>query len=343
MSELPTTYTGPGLFDIQVNGYAGHDFNDDPAGWDAGSFAEPAEAMRRRGVAAALPTFITDAPDRMEARCRRFAEIVATDADLAAFYPGLHIEGPFISPETGPRGAHPRAYCTTPAEMPDLMDRLRAASSDRLAIVTIAPELPGSVELIRRLAGDGLCVALGHHQGTPEQIRQAVDAGARLATHLGNGSHQQLPRLDNYLQTQLAEDRLMASFIADGHHMPLTTLQNFLRAKTFERSILITDAMLAAELAPGEYPFGGRITVVREDGRVFRRGEDNLAGSSATLDACVLNACCGAGVSFEQAWAMASTNPCRLLGLPPRAEVTVTLSDDGFRAERRRGADRRHG
>jgi N-acetylglucosamine-6-phosphate deacetylase len=333
MSDIPGSYTGPGLVDIQVNGYAGVDFNGDPAWWSGELFAGAVAAMAARGVAAALPTLITDDSPRMLERARRYAEIVGADAALAEALPLLHVEGPFISPVDGPRGAHPKGHCKLPAGMPDFIDRLRDAAGGRVGVVTLAPELPGAIELIERLASAGICPAIGHTQACSETLNAAVAAGARLSTHLGNGSHQELPRLDNYVQTQLADDRLRASFIADGHHMPFGTLKNFIRAKTPARGILVTDAISAAEMAPGEYALGGGKVVVRADGRCTVPGADHLAGSTLTLDRAVLNVAGHCGVGFAEAWRMASVAPAELVGLKP-PEVTVDVSEGRFIARR---------
>ncbi len=197
-------------------------------------------------------------------------------------------------------------------------------------MLTLAPELPGASDLITQAVSRGIVVALGHTGAGNETLDRAVRTGARLSTHLGNGSHPTLPRLDNYVQAQLADDRLMASFIADGHHIPFPTLKNFIRAKTPERSILVTDAIIAAEIGPGCYPFLSGEVLVSEELRVSKPGQSNLAGSALTLDRAVLNVVCHSGVSFEQAWAMASTLPATLLDLRGLPEVQVRVGVDGF-------------
>jgi len=330
MSGLPSSHTGPGLVDIQVNGYAGLDFNGEPDEWSGAELRRIRDMMARRGVCAALPTLITDRPDAMIARAQRYAELAAEDAELARFFPALHVEGPFVSPATGPRGAHPREHCKQPAELPDFFDRIRRAAAGRIAIFTLAPELPGAIDLIGRLSAAGVCPAIGHTQASKDVLAEAVAAGARLATHLGNGTHQTLPRLDNYVQAQLADDRLSASFIPDGHHMPFGTLKNFIRAKTPARSVIITDAIAAAELPAGEYRLGRRAVVVRPDGHCSKPGEDNLAGSVLTLDRAVINVFGHCGVGFEQAWAMASSHPAALAGMATPPQVTVRISEAGF-------------
>lgn len=326
----PSTYTGPGLVDLQVNGYAGFDFNSDPATWTAPAWRAAAGAMRLRGVVAALPTFITDHPDRLLLRAAAYAGLLETDPELAAFFPALHIEGPFISPEDGPRGAHNRAFCTTPNQAPDLLDRLQDQSGGRVKLLTLAPEVDGALPLIERATAAGVVVALGHTAAGSSVLAAAVDAGARLSTHLGNGSHQMLPRLDNYVQRQLADDRLLASFIADGHHIPFPTLQNFIRAKGPSRSILVTDAIAAADCGPGTYLLGGEEVEVTPDLRCAKPGQPNLSGSALTLDRAVLHVHRHCGVPFDEAWAMASSRPAALVGLGEPVAVTVRVRGESL-------------
>ena len=320
----------PGLVDLQLNGYAGFDFNGPAAAWTPEAMHQVRNSLRSRGVVQALPTVITDDAGRMLERARAYAACIKGDEELAAAFPGLHIEGPFISSEAGPRGAHPEKYCRTPALMPDLLQRLQDASEGRVLLFTLAPELEGALGFIDEWAGK-TCIALGHTAADSEILQAAVDAGARMATHLGNGSHQALPRHDNYIQHQLADDRLFASFIADGHHLPFPVLKNFLRAKTFEKSILVTDAISAAGVGPGRYPLGGEEVTVSDTLRCQIPGQPNLAGSALTLDRAVLNVSRYCGVSFGDAWAMASTRPAELVGLPYPEAVALEIHEDGFR------------
>ncbi len=331
--NLPETFTGPGLVDLQLNGYGGVDFNSDPGGWTAEQFHHARKLMKKRGTAVALITFITDDVQATLARARKYNELISSDAELASCYPGLHIEGPFISPVEGARGAHPKDFCKLPEALPDLIDQINQASGGRVKVLTLAPELPGAMKLIKRSADAGIVVAIGHTAAGDETITEAVDAGAKFSTHLGNGSQQMIPRLRNYIFAQLAEDRLAATFIADTHHVPMTTLKCFIRAKTPDKCVLVTDAMAAADMGPGEYQFGGEKAIVQENGYVSKPGEDNLAGSAITLDRCVINVFKYCDVSFETAWAMASTQPAKLAGLEVPKDVTVSISDDGFSAE----------
>ena len=186
------------------------------------------------------------------------------------------------------------------------------------------------MDLLEKASAREICTAIGHTRATVRIIRDAVKAGARMSTHLGNGSDLELPRLDNYMQAQLAEDSLYASFIADGHHIPFYTLKNFIRAKTQERTVLVTDAMEAADVGPGYFKLGNEPVVVTEDLKVYKPGQFHLAGSALTLDKAVIHVSEKCGVPFEEAWGMASTLPASLAGLPAPGTVRVEITEDGF-------------
>ncbi len=331
---IPARFTGPGLVDLQLNGYACFDFNSLPWEWREEDFHRVGEALAKRGVAAALPTFITDAPERMIARVKAWRSFVEEDPLLARTFPLVHLEGPFLSPEDGPRGAHPREFCRTPADLPDFLDRALEASGGRIGILTLAPELPGALDLAERAAREGITVALGHTAASRDVIRAAVEAGAKLSTHLGNGAHPLLPKLDNYIQAQLAEDGLWAGFIADGRHVPFYTLKNFLRAKPEGKAVLVTDATAAADCPGGKAELRGEELLVSPDLRVTRKGKPGLAGSALTLDRAVLNTAAHCGVTFRDAWNMASLVPASLVGLAEiLPSVSVRVGPGGFEAE----------
>ena len=329
-NSLPETFTGPGLFDIQINGFAGFDFNSPPDSWSVDALMRLRNALARRGILKALPTFITGDPEITIRRAAAYAEVLESEPELERAFPGLHIEGPFISPEDGPRGAHPKEYCTTPKELPDFLDRVNDACRGRLLILTLAPELPGAMKLIATASRMGILIAIGHTSASDEIVHGAVESGARLSTHLGNGAHNTLPKSRNYIQTQLAEDELFASFIADGHHLPFGTLKNFIRAKTHERSILVSDAISAAGMGPGVYSLGGEEVRVTEDLRASKPGQSNLSGSALPLDRAVVNVALHCGVPFETAWRMASAVPAELLGIALPAETTVRVGYEGL-------------
>lgn len=312
---------GPGLVDLQVNGFAGVDFNNPAVAPD--DIRRAAAAMERHGVTVFLPTLITSSLADFAA-CAR--------AVLAAAHPavaGIHMEGPYISPLDGPRGAHRREW-TAPPSLDDVRRRQDAAEG-RIRIVTLAPELPGALPLIEALAGMGVRVAIGHSAATADQVRAAVAAGATLSTHLGNGVASNLPRHPNLIWAQLAADELTAGLIVDGHHLPADTVKVMVRAKTPERAVLVTDATAAAGCPPGVYTIGGQTVELDANGRVTLAGGACLAGSALTLDRAVANVIRFAGVSIEEAMAMASTRAAAAAGIAPRGQITADWDPATFR------------
>jgi N-acetylglucosamine-6-phosphate deacetylase len=298
-----------GLFDLQVNGFAGIDFNSEAIGPDDVDHA--LEAMLATGVTNCLPTVIT-ASDRVLAE--RFAALdkaVAQSELGPVMVPGYHLEGPFLNPADGYAGCHPASAMTTPNLA--LIDHLSRELSRPILLVTVAPELPGSQPFIRALAAAGRVVAIGHSAADAAVVADAARAGASLSTHLGNGLPQVLHKLDNPIFAQLAEDRLWASFIADGIHLPLGALKTMIRSKGMDRSILVTDAVSAAATKPGLYPFAGMSVEHAADGSVRMPGSRYLAGSALTLDGAVRNLVDWQLVTPCQALAMASRNPHDLM------------------------------
>ncbi|MBD3174837.1 MAG: N-acetylglucosamine-6-phosphate deacetylase [Armatimonadia bacterium] len=306
--DLP--WLAPGLVDIQINGSAGHDLNGpDPSPETAAALADH---LRATGVTRFCPTIVTDAFDAMEARLRAIARACESDRQVDDAVLCIHLEGPFISPEDGPRGAHPASH-VQPASLA-VFDQLNAAAGERIGIVTLAPEVPGAMDLIAELSARGIVVALGHTGATRSQVREATLMGATLSTHLGNGAHAELPRHDNYLWEQLAADELWASFIPDGHHLPGSVLKAMIRAKGLTRSILVSDAIFAAGMEPGRYAFAGQEIDLLESGRVNLAGTPYLAGSGLSLPDGVARCHGLTGLPLVDCWAMASLNPLRLLG-----------------------------
>jgi N-acetylglucosamine-6-phosphate deacetylase len=228
--------------------------------------------------------------------------------------PGFHLEGPYISPEDGPRGAHAREHVRDPDS--DEFQRLQDVAGGGIRLITLAPERPGSLKLIETVTRAGVTVAIGHTAATPAQIRNAVAAGARLSTHLGNGSHAVLPRHDNYVWEQLAADDLWASFIPDGHHLPASVVKTIVRVKSPRRAIITCDASSLAGLPPGRYREWGAEFEVQRGGKVVVPDTPFLAGSGVFTDDCVAKTIHMADVSLKDAIDMASARPRELLRLP---------------------------
>jgi N-acetylglucosamine-6-phosphate deacetylase len=294
----------PGLFDLQVNGFAGVDFNSREV--TAEGVSESLERMRSTGVTRCLPTLITSSFEDFAASAR---VLMGVDDPAIA---GLHMEGPYISPADGARGAHPREH-VRPASIEDF-ERRQEACRGRIRLVTLAPEVPGAIELIEHLVNSGVRVAIGHTAADPPDIAAAIGAGATLATHLGNGCAQMLPRHPNPIWELLAADEVLISLIADGQHLPGSTVKAMVRANGEARTILVTDAIAAAGCAPGRFTIGGVECELREDGRVSLPGSPYLAGSALTLDRAIANTVRFTGMSIGQAVRMASTIPAEYLG-----------------------------
>jgi N-acetylglucosamine-6-phosphate deacetylase len=313
----------PAFVDLQVNGFAGVDYNS--PGLRADDIHRSVAAIRATGVTRFLPTLITGPLDRFAESAR--ALLAVADPAIA----GIHMEGPYISPVDGPRGAHPRAHCREAS--PDDFARRQEAADGRIVLVTLAPEVAGTLPLIELLVADGIRVAIGHSDGAPEVIRDAIAAGATLSTHLGNGCAAVLPRHANVIWEQLASDDLWASLIVDGHHLPPAIVKVFTRAKSPARTVLVTDAMAAAGCPPGTYRIGDVDVEVGADRRVSLRGTPYLAGSALTMPEAIGKTARFGALSLEDVLPMASTTPAAYLGIPTAGTVTAEWDPDEWRLD----------
>lgn len=303
----------PGFFDLQVNGFAGIDFN--TPGCQPHQLKHAINSLRATGVTRFLPTLITSSLETFSS-CAR-ALLARPDPAIV----GIHMEGPYISPNDGPRGAHSRVHAINVSL--DDFQRRQDAAMGRIILVTLAPEVPGALQLIEYLVRSGIRAAIGHTAASPQQIRDAISAGAKLSTHLGNGCSQILPRHPNFIWEQLAADELFASFIVDGHHLPPTTVKSMIRAKHFSRSILVTDATAAACSPPGEYTLGESRIKLSADGRVAAPGAPSLAGSSLTMNAAIGNTVRFTGLPLNEVLPMASTVPAGCLDTLPAGRIVA--------------------
>lgn len=299
-------YVAPGFIDLQVNGYAGVDYN-----WPTTTQDDIARSLHAQfacGVTRLLPTVITGSREGMLGSLANLHKAKLALREGVAIE-GFHVEGPHIAAEEGPRGAHPKQHVRPPDI--DEYKRWQQATDGSIKLVTVAPEWPEAPAYIEHLVSDGVTVAIGHTAANGEQIQAAVSAGATLSTHLGNGAHAVLPRHPNYIWEQLAEDRLNADFIADGIHIGKTFLKVALRAKGVERSILVTDASSPAGAAPGRYMLADQAVDLTEDDRVVLAGQTRLAGSALKMHKGVENLMRLAGLTLVEAITMATRNPAR--------------------------------
>lgn len=298
-----------GLIDIQINGFAGVDFNSSALTADALDHA--LEALLATGVTTCLPTIITASPRELEHRLVAVDKSVRESRLGHLMCPGFHLEGPFLNPANGYSGCHP-ASAMTGADI-NLFDSLQAKITTPILLTTLAPEVDGGIAFIRQMKARNVLVAIGHSACDFDLAVQAAEAGATLCTHLGNGLPQILPKLNNAIFAQLAEDRLTASFIADGIHIPHRALRTLLRAKGHERSILVSDAVSAASAQPGNYRFADLEIQRLEDGTVWNPSGAGLAGSSLRLDDAIRNLVRWNIASFSEAIAMASSRVADIL------------------------------
>ena len=324
-----TRVISSGLCDLQVNGFAGVDYNDPSLTPKA--FEQSLFTMLRTGVTTCLPTIITGSED-WQTQCFLALEAGRNASNLAqAMVPGYHLEGPFLNPEEGFRGCHPAEWMS-PAKW-DHFERLQKAAGGRIRLITVAPEIKGVLELIPKWVERDITVAIGHCNPSRDILLRAADAGATLSTHLGNGIAQMLPKTDNPILGQLAEDRFSASFIADGFHQQPHVLGVYLRAKQSNRTILVTDGTAGSAALPGRYSLGPTRIERQLEGMVYINGTRSLAGSAATLSGCLANVVNWYGTPFDEAIRWASEKPRSLIGLPKSLLVGEPISQVVWKME----------
>jgi N-acetylglucosamine-6-phosphate deacetylase len=274
-----------GLFDVQINGFWGRAFKDVEQGPEG--IRDLCWSIALSGSTRFLPTVTTDAPETMRAAMAHIDEACRRYPDVAAMVVGIHQEGPWISPTDGPRGAHPLAHIAAP----DLaeFERLQRAAGGRIVMLTVAPEVEGAIPFIRQVTRRGVVVCLGHHEARRAEIHQAVEAGARGVTHLGNGCHTTMARHPNLIWEQAAEDRLYAGIIADGHHLPPATARVLYRAKPRDRLIVVSDAVSIAGAPPGLYRTRDAIAELTPEGWFGFHQSPLLMGAAVPLARCWAN------------------------------------------------------
>ncbi len=298
------------FLDLQVNGYAGVDFNSDDL--TAEGLHRACEALRRDGNAGVLATIITDSIDVMAARLSRLVQLRQQDESARQVIVGLHIEGPFLNENTGYRGAHP-VDAIHPANS-DEMKQLLEAGGGLVKLVTLAPERDADLKVTKRLVSQGIIVSAGHCDPTLDQLDAAIDAGLSMWTHLGNGCPMQMHRHDNVVQRALSRaDRLWLCFIADGVHVPFAALGNYLKLSG-DRAIVVTDAMAAASLGPGRHRLGRWEIEVSAELAAWAPDRSHLVGSALTMRQAADNLRRALGASDKQIQQWTCNNPRVVLG-----------------------------
>lgn len=322
-------FLAPGLIDLQVNGFAGIDVNGPDV--TAERIVEITDALARIGVTSWVPTIVTASEEAIGHSLRAIAQARSLSPQLARAIPCAHVEGPFLSAQDGPRGVHDREQIRPI----DAEEVARWQQAGPVGVVTLSPHTDDAPAQIARIAALGIQVAIGHTHASGARISAAVDAGASLSTHLGNGIFPQLPRHPNPLWTQLAEDRLSCGLIADGHHLPAETLEVMLRAKGVDRAFLVSDSTELAGRTPGLYEtaVGGTVELTPE-GRLSYVGTDLLAGAASDIAAGLRFVLASTSLSLADALALVTRTPGRILGRDTTLRVgapadIVSLTADG--------------
>ena len=311
-------FVAPALIDNQVNGYVGIEFSKPDLSTD--DMLKVVRMHRKNGVVTFMPTVITAS---QESLLRSFSNLYATlsNPEVAYSVPGFHLEGPYISPEKGFYGAHRLKDVRKPDW--DEFQELNEAAGGKIIQVTLAPELEGAIDFIKKCVQNNIVVSLGHHNGSAEDIERAVDAGAKTVTHIGNGMANTIHRFENPLWMQLADDRLMSSCILDGFHLRAEVVKVFYRAKGAERIILTSDMTMLAGMPSGKYIWDGNDVELTPEGIIMFPEANCFAGASLPLRVGVGNIMKFTGCSLAEAIDMASFNPARLYGLKDRGIIEI--------------------
>ncbi|SFB08786.1 N-acetylglucosamine-6-phosphate deacetylase [Algoriphagus aquimarinus] len=301
---------GPGFTDIQVNGYGGIDYNEIQS--DPMNLAGISRLLYQEGVTTHFPTIITNDPDQISRLILQIVSLRKSDELSRMSIEGLHIEGPFISPMDGPRGAHPKEFIIAPDW--SMVQKWQLEAKGLIKMITLSAEWENAVSFIERCVDHGILVSIGHTNATHQQILDAVNAGSRLSTHLGNGMHTNIARHPNYLWSQLSQDDLSASIIADGFHLPAEVIQVFHKVKK-ENLLLVSDSVSLSGMPAGDYKLhiGGEVTLTAEGKLHLKSNPSILAGSASNIRSGVSFLIKNKLASLAEAWEMASVRPEKLV------------------------------
>lgn len=314
-NEKPV-YIAPGFIDNQINGYVEIGFSSE--GLTVQGIKKATQSLWKAGVTTYLPTVVTSSHQRLIENFKILAQALK-DPEIARSVPGFHMEGPYISPVDGFRGAHNKKWVRPPDW--EEFQKIYQAADKKILQVTLAPEVEGAMDFIRNCVKNDIIVALGHHNGSAEIIEQAIDQGAQIATHLGNGCANMIHRHTNPLWPQLSDDRLMASIIVDGFHLRPEEVRVFYKAKGINNIILTSDVTKLAGMPPGEYSYDGRDVVLTPEGCIKFPAQNVLAGAASPISKGVGNVMKFTQCSLADAIHMATRNPAKLYGFNDRGEI----------------------
>jgi N-acetylglucosamine-6-phosphate deacetylase len=317
--ESRILYVAPGLVDNQVNGYAGVSFCFDDGSLTKENIRKATNELWKKGVTTYMPTLTTNS---REVLLKNFSILAKSKDDeaLLGSMGGFHLEGPYISPDDGYRGAHMLKHVRLP-DWGEFMDFYQA-SGKNIATVTLAPELDGAMDFIRKCTEIGVVVAVGHHNAKKDIVDEAVLNGTKIATHLGNGCANMINRHENPLWPQLANDGLMASIICDGFHLREEEICVFYKTKGVEHTIVTSDVTSFAALPPGQYKSEeDEIIELTPEGMLRYPGQNVLYGSASPISKGVAHIMEVTGCTLGDAIRMASTNPAKLYGMTDRGSI----------------------
>ena len=319
LSDPHPVFIAPGLIDNQVNGFAGVSFCFAGGELTREGIFKATQELWKKGVTTYLPTLTTNTKEVLKHNLDLLSDS-KNDSALLGSIAGFHLEGPYISPIDGYRGAHPLKYVRKP-DWNEFME-LYEASGKNIKTITIAPELDGAMEFIRKCTAMGIVVAIGHHNATREIIEEAVLNGARISTHLGNGCANTINRHVNPLWPQLANDKLIASIICDGFHLRDEEITVFYKIKGPDKTIITSDVTSFAALPPGEYKNEeGETIELTKEGMLRLPAQNVLYGSASPISRGVARILKITGCSLGEAIRMSSTNPSKLYGLSDRGVI----------------------
>jgi N-acetylglucosamine-6-phosphate deacetylase len=308
----------PGFIDVQVNGYAGVSFTDQDLTVEG--VRQATEGLWKEGVTTYIPTIITASGETIKQNLKTLSAAL-DDTQTAQSIPGFFLEGPYISPLDGFRGAHNAEFVRLPdwSEFQEFI----SASNNQIIKTTVAPELDGAMEFIDKCQEAGLTVAIGHHNGSADQIHEAARRGASISTHLGNGCANMIHRHNNPLWAQMADDRLTPTIIGDGFHLTADELMVFYKVKGPNNLMLISDITKLAGLPPGEYDWNGKKVLLTPEGKLRLPDLDVLAGASFSIRKGIGNMMKYTGCSLEEAIQMASQNQAKMFGWEDRGSIEI--------------------
>ncbi len=307
-NDLP--FIGPGLIDLQINGINGIDFNATTLTQE--DVVNATQYLLSQGVTTFLPTVITNSDENILTIVHTIYDACRSNSVVNECIWGIHLEGPFISPAEGAKGAHDEKYIKAPDW--DLFNKFQGAAGGKIKLVTIAPEWEGSCSFIEKCREQGILVAMGHSLANTQQISLAIKAGVTLSTHLGNGIPLLLKRHPNMIWDQLAADELYACMITDGIHIPDSFIKVVMKNKA-QKALIVSDATCFAGMPPGEYQnhIGGSVILDKEKRISLKDSPGLLAGAAKSLLENVETLLHHNLASLKEAWEMASLNVAEML------------------------------